>query len=351
MRGPGVTIAISGLDPFSARVLEVLEVLENVQYKGIYAPREDLIDVSGSLFDQERVYASFMDLCWDEEVEAVVICGPAEDRYDQALNALLSGKHVLVDIPAGESVHRFKELRELSERLKLVFAPAVPLLLDWMVVPLMEWLRQNDLENLERVSVRRYVTPEEFDGADESFLDVILGELVLMLILVQDLPEQVTIDVREEDEERPLAVYIHTEQYGIDTFLEVVLEDEVTLLHEIDIETNHSQIGLQDSVASERLAFVRRNTITEQVEQYTRQTIGQEPVSDAAGNVPASRFFRLVDCFLYSIQEGRAFLVPHELTTLALAIGEMITKVQDGEETFSYREFLIGLGINMPDDL
>lgn len=85
----------------------------------VMTTRED--EVASDLPDAEIAYSA-MEIFEDEQIDLVVICTPTEQHYYYAKEALLHGKHVVVEKPFVVSSEQGKELIELSRDLELVLS-------------------------------------------------------------------------------------------------------------------------------------------------------------------------------------------------------------------------------------
>jgi predicted dehydrogenase len=76
---------------------------------------EERREVFGARYPQARVTADFEELLADPELEAVVVATPVPTHYPLAKQALLGGKHVLVEKPPAMRAAEMKELCELAK--------------------------------------------------------------------------------------------------------------------------------------------------------------------------------------------------------------------------------------------
>src|SRR5207302_9720175 len=75
---------------------------------------EERREVFGARYPQARVTADFDELLADPELDAVVVATPVTTHFPLARQALLAGKHVLVEKPPALRAHEMEELCTLA---------------------------------------------------------------------------------------------------------------------------------------------------------------------------------------------------------------------------------------------
>jgi predicted dehydrogenase len=88
------------------------------------------------------------DLLCDTSIDAVAIVTPVETHYSLAKQAMLNGKHVLVEKPMTQTVHQAIELHELSEKLNKVLMVDHTFLYAEPVILLKELFQSGELGDL-----------------------------------------------------------------------------------------------------------------------------------------------------------------------------------------------------------
>ena len=93
---------------------------KNITLIAICDIAEDLLHKMNAIYEPKRIYTRFEDMLADDEIEAVII--GIGDQFHEACakQALLAGKHVLVEKPIGVNIEASKELKEIAENKKLV---------------------------------------------------------------------------------------------------------------------------------------------------------------------------------------------------------------------------------------
>jgi scyllo-inositol 2-dehydrogenase (NADP+) len=80
-------------------------------------------DEAGKAYPAARILRSFEEALNDAAVQLIVVGTPNETHYALARQALLAGKHVVIDKPFASTSEEAKELEQLAEKQGLVLAP------------------------------------------------------------------------------------------------------------------------------------------------------------------------------------------------------------------------------------
>jgi scyllo-inositol 2-dehydrogenase (NADP+) len=80
-------------------------------------------DEAARAYQSVRILRSVEDALKDAAVELIVVGTPNETHFDLAKQALLAGKHVVIDKPFAATSAEAAELKELAERQGVVLAP------------------------------------------------------------------------------------------------------------------------------------------------------------------------------------------------------------------------------------
>ncbi len=80
-------------------------------------------DEAGKAYPNARILRSVEEALKDSAVQLVVVGTPNETHYELAKQALLAGKHVVIDKPFAATSVQAKELKELAEKQGVVLAP------------------------------------------------------------------------------------------------------------------------------------------------------------------------------------------------------------------------------------
>jgi predicted dehydrogenase len=92
----------------------------NIKLHAICDVSEELRDKMAAMYEPEAVYSDYADMLANPEVEAVIIGIADQFHVPCARQAVLAGKHVLLEKPMGVSIEECLELKELAEQRGIV---------------------------------------------------------------------------------------------------------------------------------------------------------------------------------------------------------------------------------------
>lgn len=115
-------VGVVGCGKIAHRFVPETSFVSGVQVVGAYDIDEDVMVDFVQRYQLEKSYTSYENLLAD--IEAVYIATPHLSHYDLTKHALLSGKHVLCEIPLVLEVEQARELYNLAESKGLVLMEA-----------------------------------------------------------------------------------------------------------------------------------------------------------------------------------------------------------------------------------
>ena len=80
-------------------------------------------DEAAKAYPNTRILRSVEEALRDPAIQLVVVATPNETHFDLARQSLLAGKHVVIDKPFAATSAEAMELKQLSEKQKLILAP------------------------------------------------------------------------------------------------------------------------------------------------------------------------------------------------------------------------------------
>ncbi|HEV2881592.1 MAG TPA: Gfo/Idh/MocA family oxidoreductase [Pyrinomonadaceae bacterium] len=114
-----ITIGVIGCGYWGPNLIRNFAENERAQLRWICDTDERRLNAIGRRFPAARTAADYQRLLADPELDAVVIATPVATHYRFAKDALLAGKHVLIEKPFTTSSHEARELVELAKRRAL----------------------------------------------------------------------------------------------------------------------------------------------------------------------------------------------------------------------------------------
>jgi predicted dehydrogenase len=111
-----ITIGVIGCGYWGPNLIRNFAENERAQLRWICDTDERRLNAIGRRFPAARTAADYQRLLADPELDAVVIATPVATHYRFAKDALLAGKHVLIEKPFTTSSREARELVELAKR-------------------------------------------------------------------------------------------------------------------------------------------------------------------------------------------------------------------------------------------
>lgn len=105
----------------------------------------DRLNSIGKLYPDIKLVKDYQEILNDKSIDAVIISTPTLTHYEITKNALLAGKHVLVEKPLCKSTSQGQELVKLAEENSLVLMVGQVFLFNNGILKLKEYLEFNDL--------------------------------------------------------------------------------------------------------------------------------------------------------------------------------------------------------------
>jgi scyllo-inositol 2-dehydrogenase (NADP+) len=80
-------------------------------------------DEAAQAYPNTRILRSVEEALADPAIQLIVVATPNETHFDLAKQALLAGKHVVIDKPFAATSDEARQLKQLSEKQRLILAP------------------------------------------------------------------------------------------------------------------------------------------------------------------------------------------------------------------------------------
>jgi predicted dehydrogenase len=114
------TIGVIGCGYWGPNLLRNFAENERARLRWMCDLDDRRLEALGRRYPSAETTRDYKQMLADEQLEAVVIATPVATHYNFAREALLAGKHVLIEKPFTASVREAEELIELAERSRLV---------------------------------------------------------------------------------------------------------------------------------------------------------------------------------------------------------------------------------------
>ena len=116
-----MNIAIIGVGRFGTNYLQTLKSL-NITPSWVCSRTQKSINLALEISEiNTKTTTDYKHILKDKNTNTVIISTPGSTHYDIAKDALLAGKHILVEKPVCLSLEHVKELKQISEKNNLIF--------------------------------------------------------------------------------------------------------------------------------------------------------------------------------------------------------------------------------------
>ena len=120
-----INIGVIGIGRFGLNYLRTFNQLDDAEVSWICSRSKNTLDKAKNELDLSvKATADYKDILADKDIDAVAITTPAITHYKIAKEALLAGKHIIVEKPATTSSKECEDLMNVSERKNKVFMAA-----------------------------------------------------------------------------------------------------------------------------------------------------------------------------------------------------------------------------------
>ena len=118
-----------------------------------------------------RSYTSFTEVINDPEVDAVAVFSPTSLHYDQAMQAMEKGKHVLVEKPVALDSGELKEMEKAAQKYGVVIFPGHNFVYRPVIRKAKEIIESGRLGSISYASFRacHFIPPEHSAGWRKNF--------------------------------------------------------------------------------------------------------------------------------------------------------------------------------------
>ena len=152
---------------------------------------ESNLETAKKLFPATNVTTKLYDVLKDKNVSAVIIATPAKSHYMISKEALLAGKHVLVEKPITTNVADVKELISLAKKKKKILMTDHIFLYNSAIMKIKEMINKTELGNIY-YGYGTYAGPGPIRSDFSVIWDLAIHFLYTFSYLLNGLPKSVS---------------------------------------------------------------------------------------------------------------------------------------------------------------
>jgi predicted dehydrogenase len=150
-----IGIGVVGLGYWGPNLLRNFRSLKGCEVRAVCDLSEARLQHMKALYPEVTGTANYEELLSDPEIQAVVIAAPVLYHFTLARDALLAGKHVLVEKPLASSSAECEELVTIAEARKLILMVGHTFLYSAAVRKITEIVRSGDIGEIRCINARR----------------------------------------------------------------------------------------------------------------------------------------------------------------------------------------------------
>ncbi len=115
-----VNLAVVGLGAFGQKHLDAVAQIPdaNIQYVG-HSTMDTAQDVARK-FGAKAAFTDYSELLAQDDLDGVILATPTQLHHDQTVEALRAGKHVMVEIPMGDSLADVQDIVNVQQETGLI---------------------------------------------------------------------------------------------------------------------------------------------------------------------------------------------------------------------------------------
>lgn len=115
-----VNLAVVGLGAFGHKHLDAITEIPDAKIQYVAHSKMELAQEVAAKYGAKAAFADYDELLAQEDLDGVILATPTHMHHAQTIAALRAGKHVMVEIPMGDSLAGVQEIVDLQQETGLV---------------------------------------------------------------------------------------------------------------------------------------------------------------------------------------------------------------------------------------
>ncbi|CAN5272517.1 hypothetical protein BH11ACT4_BH11ACT4_19580 [soil metagenome] len=115
-----VNLAVVGLGAFGQKHLDALTQIPDATIRYVAHSKLDVAEQVAAKYGAARAFTDYSELLAQDDLDGVLLATPTQMHHAQTIEALRAGKHVMVEIPMGDSLAAVREIVDLQRETGLV---------------------------------------------------------------------------------------------------------------------------------------------------------------------------------------------------------------------------------------
>lgn len=115
-----VNIAVVGLGAFGHKHLDALTHIPDAKIQYVAHSKMDIAKEVAVKYGAKAAFTNYSELLQQDDLDGVILATPTQMHHAQTLEALRSGKHVMVEIPMADSLAGVQEIVDVQKETGLI---------------------------------------------------------------------------------------------------------------------------------------------------------------------------------------------------------------------------------------
>lgn len=115
-----VNLAVVGLGAFGHKHLDAITEIPDAKIQYVAHSKMELAQEVAAKYGAKAAFTDYDELLAQEDLDGVILATPTHMHHAQTIAALRAGKHVMVEIPMGDSLAGVQEIVDLQQETGLI---------------------------------------------------------------------------------------------------------------------------------------------------------------------------------------------------------------------------------------
>lgn len=115
-----VNLAVVGLGAFGQKHLDALAQIPDATIRYVAHSKMDVAEEVAAKYGAARAFTDYTELLAQPDLDGVLLATPTQMHHAQTIEALRAGKHVMVEIPMGDSLAGVQEIVDVQRETGLI---------------------------------------------------------------------------------------------------------------------------------------------------------------------------------------------------------------------------------------
>jgi 2-hydroxy-4-carboxymuconate semialdehyde hemiacetal dehydrogenase len=115
-----VNLAVVGLGAFGQKHLDAVAQIADAKIQYVAHSKMDVAQEIAGKYGAKAAFTDYSELLAQPDLDGVILATPTQMHHDQTVEALRAGKHVMVEIPMGDSLAGVQDIVQVQQETGLI---------------------------------------------------------------------------------------------------------------------------------------------------------------------------------------------------------------------------------------